>query len=794
MEETQSSSTKGQNILEKMSFVLLFFVGLVTPIFFVPASFISTQFGSSLLFGFGVIFSVLAYILSSLSSGYIDMPKSNKLLLWSILAVPLVYILAGISNGFSRMVFLGYTFDISTVGFIILSFIFLFLVSLLFRDKKKIFYTYLGFALTSVITALFLISRMIFGVKFLSMGIFNDMTSTIIGNWNNVGIFFGALTLLSLLSHEMLSLNRLMKICLSVLLLVSLFFLALVNFTTIWVVVGISSFLFVVYRMFVIHNYQFTPVMSTWRLRFSKVSLYPVIVFAIALIFVIWSGSVGSFLSNKLSITNVDVRPSLSVTLDIAKNTIASRPLFGSGPNTFVTQWLSYKPADITSTVFWNTDFTYGIGLLPTFAVTTGLIGILSWILFFGYFLYLGVKAIFSRFEDKFVMYLVTSSFFVSVYFWVMSWIYIPSAVIFIMTFMFSGLFFSSIYLAGLVKVSSYPFSINPRSGFVMSLVLVATFVACGALAFGLFKSSQSMWYFQKSVYAASKDGGIADAENYMNKAISSVPYDIYYRSLAQIEVTKLSQVVSQDTTKVSKDEIQKEVSDSLSSAISAALNARNTDPSNYLNWIALGQVYDSAVSLKIPGAYESASFSYNEAFRRNPKNPGIALLFSKLESDNGNLAQAKNYALQAIQMKQNYLDAYYLLAQIEVANKNLKGAIDATSAAVVLNPNDPNTLFQLGILKYNAQDFSGAIESFEKSIGAAPDYSNAKYFLGLSYELTKEHQKAIEQFQDLKKSNPDNKDVDSILSLLLAGKPIFTNPSQTKTTKSSTLPVKENL
>ncbi len=212
-----------KSLLDKISFVILLLISFLVPIFFIPASFISTQFGTSLLFAFGVILVILIYILSALVYGQMEIPKSSKYILWSMLLVPAFYSLAGIANGFSRMSFFGYTFDISTVGFILLAFAYLFLVSIIFRKKERILYSYFAFVLSAVLLSLFLLIRIIWGSGILSFGLFTSLTSTTLGSWNNVGIFFGISAILSLLSYEMLSLKKLMHILLSVTLALSLF-------------------------------------------------------------------------------------------------------------------------------------------------------------------------------------------------------------------------------------------------------------------------------------------------------------------------------------------------------------------------------------------------------------------------------------------------------------------------------------------------------------------------------------------------------------------------------------------
>jgi cytochrome c-type biogenesis protein CcmH/NrfG len=542
-----------------------------------------------------------------------------------------------------------------------------------------------------------------------------------------------------------------------------------------------------------------------WKKKMLSLPLYPVLVFVVSIIFVFWGAALSGFFANHFNLTNMDVRPSFSTTLDIAKATLRSQPLFGSGPNTFVNQWLYYKPTEIIGTVFWNTDFNYGIGLLPTFLVTTGLFGILSWLIFFCIYIYLAMKVLFAKIEDEFTKYLVTSSFFVSLYLWIMAWVYVPSAVILILTFFFTGLFLASVFLAGVLPLSDESFSYSQKVGFIFSFVLVALFVGVSALGFGLFKNSQSLWYFQKSYYALKTQNDATAAEGFMNKAIAAMPYDVYYRSLAEIEIAKIQAIVAQiaqttsasgsgqSATKSQTDSLNAAATSALGRAVSAGLSARAADPTNYLNWIELGRVYESAVPLKVSDAYQYAASAYNEALRRNPQNPGIYLLFAQLDVDQNNLDEAKQYAQAAISAKPDYLDAYYLLAQIEVDQKDLKSAIDSVTTATSLDPNDPALLFQLGVLQFNNSDFTGAITTLSKSLTLSPQYSNAQYFLGLSYEAGGDHKDAIAQFEALQKTNPDNAQVSTILKTLQAGKSIFTTASTTPTTASkNSLPVQE--
>lgn len=781
-------------VLEKVTFSLLLFVVFISPLFFVPGSFVSVQFGTSLLFAFVTLLSVGTFIASTIKKGSIEIPESKLAILGSMLAVPVVYTLSSLSHGFSRMQFLGYTFDISTVGFVILGFAFLFLVSVIFKSRERIFYSYVAIVVSLLIVALFLAVRMVFGVDALSFGVFTQLTSTVVGAWNSAGIFFGIGAILSLLTFEMLTLTKFTRILTLLALAASLFFLSLVNFGTIWIIVGVISLLFLVYKVFAGNDVS----VLSWGDRLKRVPAASFVVFIVALTFTIWGGVLGNKLATVFGVSSVDVRPTLSVTVDIIKSTFKTQPIFGSGPNTFASQWLSYKPSDINSTIFWNTDFVYGVGLLPTFAVTTGILGVLSWLLFFGVFLYLGFKAVFSKNLDQFSLYLTVSSFFIALYLWIMALIYVPSIVVFILTFFFTGLFFASLSLTNLLPTKMYTFNANPKTGFLITLSLVALFACVVALSYGLFNNSKSLWYFQRSAYAANVTGDIAASEEYIGKAIAAVPYDVYYRAQSELAVAKINTLLSQDLSKANKEEVQKFFTDELTKAITAGLNAQKADDSNYLNWIALGRAYEIAVppQTEVSGAYEGAVLAYTKAFERNPQNPAISLLFARLEAAKNNLKKAKEYAVLAINQKPNYIDAYYFLSQVEVALNNIPGAIESVKAAAVIEPTNPAIFFQLGLLQYNASDYKAAIDSFVKSLALAPDYANSKYFLGLSRVLTQDVPGAIKLFEELKVTNPESQEVEFILTNLKAGKSPFTNaqaPITSSPEKRQTLPVKEN-
>jgi predicted Zn-dependent protease len=80
----------------------------------------------------------------------------------------------------------------------------------------------------------------------------------------------------------------------------------------------------------------------------------------------------------------------------------------------------------------------------------------------------------------------------------------------------------------------------------------------------------------------------------------------------------------------------------------------------------------------------------------------------ARLEIAHKDSDKAKNNIANAIQLKNDYSDAIYLLAQMQINQGDLKSAIKSVEALTFTDPNDPGVFFQLGLLRYNNKDYSG--------------------------------------------------------------------------------------
>jgi len=295
---------------------------------------------------------------------------------------------------------------------------------------------------------------------------------------------------------------------------------------------------------------------------------------------------------------------------------------------------------------------------------------------------------------------------------------------------------------------------------------------------------------FERGILKYQATSDIVAARESTTKAISMVQSDVYWRGLTEISLVDLGKALGSITNENQiTDSVKAQIQGLISNSVESAKKATEIDSNNFQNWFALARVYEALASNGIEGAQDNARANYTEAAKHSPKNPSVPLALARLDAMGGKSDEAKINIAKALELKKNYTDAYYTLAQLEVALNNIPGAIKSVEDATIVDPTNPGLYFQLGLLKYNQKDYKGAIGSLEKSVSLMPDYANAKYFLGLSYYEEGLNKEAIKQFEEINKNNPDNAEVVSILSKMKAGQPV----SQKTDSKDSNPPVKEN-
>ena len=752
-------SLRERNVIESAIFVVLLVLMFLLPIVVSPTGLLTFGFTKSFLVIATVVIVFTLFILSVLKKGSITIPRGSTLLI--LFSVPIVTLTSALLSGSRQMSLIGYGVEFDTFFFVLILFMLIFLVIQAFNSTKKIFYAYLAFvAAMLLIFVTYGLSFMV-GQDYFSFGDFNVATSNTFGKWNDLAILSGIVVILSTLLIETVRTTRNMRIGAYAMFFLGLLFLVIVNFFLVWAILGVLSLISFVY-LFSFgrkgEELRSTPILS-------------VIVLVVSVVFLISGDQIGQAISTFLNINVVDIRPLWSSTIEVARQTFsgAKNIVFGSGPNTFAYQWSQFKPNSVNQTVLWNADFSYGISYLATTLVTVGIAGVLSWISFLVFFVYQGFLSLFDR-EKKntFIKYIVLSSFVTSLFLWTILLLYIPGIVAITLTFFFTGLFFASMSVSGILPQREISFTKKPKVGFVITLVLVFVLIGGITLGYTSLQKTLSSVYYQQGLRIINQKGDVLAGGEKISKAISFAENDIYYRALVDVNIFLLNQILN--TEDLSNNANLGQAQQALGLAIANAEAAIETNPLNYQNYAVLAGVYAAVAPLNVEQAFQRAQEEYQKAIDRAPKNPAIPLALARLEARQGNMDGARSYVEQAISLKNNYTEATFTLAQIEVTQGNIDEAISSVEVATLLEPNNATLRFQLGLLHYNRDDFGNAASSFENAIELVPDYANAKYFLGLSYYELSRRSDAIREFMDLRASNPESEEVRFILDNLQSG------------------------
>ncbi len=383
--------------------------------------------------------------------------------------------------------------------------------------------------------------------------------------------------------------------------------------------------------------------------------------------------------------------------------------------------------------------------------------------LFLGVFFLRGLQSIRVALQSTSSNYLIMSSLFLSIYFWIILLLSNPNITIVMLAFATSGMFLGVLVSKKVLPLYDTSFLKDPRTSFFSILGLVVLMIASISATYIYAEKFVAISYFSKASSAGSDLRSLSEAEAQVVKALTLDKNDTYYRGLSQVYVAQMQAVMSDKS--LSADVLKSSLQNLVTKSENASNLAIQQNPKYYLNWVNLGDLYTTFVMAGISDGYDNAVSAYTKAIAYAPNNPSILLARAKLEIAHKNNQLAREFLDQALQMKPDYVDAIFAQASINLSEGNTREAIAKVEHASTLAPNNPNVFFRLGMLRYNSFDYVGAVGAFETAITLNPTYWDARYYLGLSYQKTNRPTEAKKQFGILNKYVPNNKDIQNALN-----------------------------
>lgn len=712
-------------------------------------------------------------------------PKSWSVLTFGIIVV--VMLISAILSGHAAKGIIG-DLDMDTVGFGLLAFILLYAIPLIITTRSRAAMLIGTFLISISASTLFFITRLSFGVRHLTLGVFSDLSANLSGSWNDIGILAGLVFIVSLCAHELIPTTRVVKNVLRAMLVLSFLTLTIVNNLTVWIIIGVAMLLLFVYSFSSTLGKRQTTEEKTVSYRVPVLPLAGIIV-CVCFILIALRTNPYNFLGslpqmsyfNRYNVNLVEGRPSFGSTWSVGVATLKDKHIFGVGPNRFSTAWNLHKDPQVNQFPFWNIDFNYGYGIVPSSFITLGIPGVLAWLAFLVLFLFSGVMLIFKRYGDKTSQFLVAGSFLGAAYLWFFAIVYTPGAVVYLSAIILTGIMLSVKEQAFKNGYKTINFISDPRIafGFVLGLVLVLIGSVVSFYWIGTVAASNA--YMLKGIQNINA-GDVNSSEININNSLRIRPTDTGYRLLSSVGLARAQSVLQTSTG----DAATAQLKTIMQSTLSIAAAAVSLDGSNYQNWINLGRVYQFITAPEADDAYGEGKKAYTEAATRNPSSPYISLLNAQLEEAHGDKEKAKELVIEAINKKPDYLDAYYLLSQMFVDQGNTDDAVNTLAAAVQVDSTNSVSWFQLGVLYYSSEDYDNALIAFQQAVTYSPEFANARYFGGLTLDKLGNEEDALKVFELLKQSNPDNKEIDTIIANIKAGRPAV--PDNATTPPASTI------
>jgi len=748
-------------------------IAALLPVWFLPTTVSPVVFNKVFFVTLLTIVSVLCYLAHAILRGRITLPLHYfwavfvaALLVWAVSALltpQVVTSLVGIGD------------EVTTAGALLTLGILAFMIGVLFGTPEE--YMRLMMALGAGF-ALLLLSLLFFALG--GGRVFGDTFvgrfSNTIGLWRNVALVFGFYVLL--IYPFLLRATGGTKTVLAVLFVAGLLGTLVVNVPIVWGIVALFAIIFLSYAI--------------WQRVVSGALLGISILLLVVSLFGIFSQEIISTITPVEAPLEVNV--SHQATFSILKSALTEKLLFGHGPATFAYLWDRFKPLEVNQLVFWNLRFVLGSSLLFTIPAEVGLVGALAFFAFLALIWFNTLRAAMASTDQ----WLFALSAFVAVSYTILVWALHPVGYTFVaLGFVALGLGFAASRMAGLVSSYELVLFREGPSGFIASLFLVFLMIlgAGGIYITGTRYAGQVA--FARGLSAFNREGNIDRAEAQFTSALRfDRRNSAYARSLSQLYMEKARTIVQ---TNAAPQAIGGQFTDALDRAIRAGQDAIRTSPLDFENYQSLGKVYEFLIPLGTDGAMQAAIAQYEEGIQRAPRNPmllrdqALAYFAEAVRTNNTAFLEQAATALQkAVELKPNYTDAHFLLAQIYDTQGNQQEAIRRSEAATFLSPNDIGTLFQLGFLYYRANRLSDATIVLERAVAINTNYSNARYFLGLIYDRTGRRTEAIGEFEKIAALNPGNGEVQTILANLRAGRPALASIAPPPETRASP-PVDEN-
>lgn len=739
-------------------YTLAIVLGLL-PVLIIPSTYLSLGYGKSVVVALGVLVSVLVFLLYLYRrEEWVLRPSLVVLLLVGVCTSALVSTFYA-GDFFDSLV--GESYEVYTVFFLgLLTIVVWSVKNILSYSTSKLLGRLLLFS--AGILAFFHVLQIYFAGLLVYVNVPVLLSMQLLGSWNTLALFSTLVIVISLLTSTLANLSLKNKVGIGILVFLNLAILIAVNFIYAWVLLGIFAFVNLFFLLRNNNKKQSTLpnfAQEDWPV-FTL--LFTIMVSSLSLLFLFFGSAISDVTQEYTNLSITEVRPSLVTTLDIA-NQIDS-PLVGVGPNKFVDAWLLHKPAPINETVFWDTDFSTGNSYLLTLYIENGVIGLTFWLLFLGVLLYYVVQYIREANQHDAESIMGYCAITGALYVWCITLFYTPGVGLLLLGAVCTGLFLG-IRDRRELKSVTLELPINKKAYryfYTMLCVLVM-----GLFVLLLLQVLQKLYLSHQleKEFVSLKPG--STIQSLENKVLNIKGIEMSHDSLYTLAQLRLEQLEALLNTPNPAEAEQASFTENVTSTANLLDRLTDTDPTDARGWELSAEFFIALAQVRVEGALERADEVLERWEDLDPKNPKISLLRARLALSEQDLVQAREYANEALALRNQYVAAIALLVDLDVAEGQIESAISRTISALTIMQDNPARWYQLALLYKANQQANEAISALENAVALSPEYANARYELALLYVETGQTENARQQLEALLVTNQENENLRSLLRSL---------------------------
>jgi len=358
----------------------------------------------------------------------------------------------------------------------------------------------------------------------------------------------------------------------------------------------------------------------------------------------------------------------------IAIDTLKSKVLFGAGPGNFLTQFTRFKPISINQTDLWAVNFATSANEYLHLLTTLGIGGLVSFGLVIAGFFKLtkhepGTRTTALQLGLK-MSVLTTLILGLFVPFTTLVWITLVGYLS--LSVGLSKVKSSTSKVKDVILTISAITMVDPGQdtdathatktfpGILPWVLAVPTIIGIGLVGFNVGKTYASEITFRNSLVAANQNLG-GETYNQQIKALNTQGGIDRYRVAYSNTNFALANSLSQQGELTDQD--RQTVTQLVQQAVREARVATQINPLKASNWENLANLYRQLVNFA-EGSDEFAVASYLQAIQLDPANPRLRLDLGGLLFSLERFEEAEDRFLESAQLKPDYANAYYNLAQ----------------------------------------------------------------------------------------------------------------------------------